>query len=814
MFEGAWGDSMPGVLEDLTTIRSTLGDMTDDELQAFAEGALTIGDLWGPGADEISRTVKTMVGNFDDLSKSQALDLITTGFQNGGDFSGELLDTLNEYAPAFSNMGLSADQALGVLLAGAEEGAFNLDKVGDAMKEFEIRAQDGSESTQAAFDALNLSADEMTQAIAAGGPEGQAAFSTILAALSQIEDPVARNMQGVALFGTQWEDLGDSVVLAMAEGVQGVGDFEGATQRAGDAAYSNLSTTFESLKRQAMGAFIGVMTPAVLTMSSALQNQVIPTIQGLVGFIANNKAVFIGMAAAIVGLLVPAFLAWAGAAAGAAVSSAAAGAAMALALAPVIAPILAVVAAAGLLGLAWKTNFLGIQDITDDVLGYIVPLIEGAWQAIQTATEQVVGLVKDLLDGDWSGAWSRASGWVDAARQAIVTALPLVWDAIKGFVTDTIPKMAGELASWGHEMVAWVGPQIPPLLQELGRLYLRLAEWIYLEALPDLIMQLGKWGYEFVAWVGPQIPGLLLELGKLLVSVNTWIFTTALPELVSKLATWGAAFIGWVAKDAVPFIVVELWKLHGKISTWIVDEALPAIVSSLVTWGSAFFGWVAKDAIPFIGAKLGNLLTTIKDWITDEGAPGLLSAAVDLGDAIVDGLWNGISASTEWLVGKLTAWVEDAIPGPVRKALEILSPSRVMARIGHDAAIGLVPGMLSALPAVEAAAGQVGAAIGGAAAAAAAAGSASSGGSLGGMPPSMGIGSAASIGATNISPIVELPVGIGSGGGFADIFQSIQAAMGGDSEHAHIFNVNVRVGERQLEDIVIDIVNDYITKSY
>lgn len=98
-------------------------------------------------------------------------------------------------------MGLSAEQMMGILIAGAQAGAFNLDKVGDAVKEFNIRAGDGSKTTAEGFKAIGLSADAMKAAIRAGGEEAQQAFMATVAALAAMEDPVAQNTAGVALFG-------------------------------------------------------------------------------------------------------------------------------------------------------------------------------------------------------------------------------------------------------------------------------------------------------------------------------------------------------------------------------------------------------------------------------------------------------------------------------------------------------------------------------------------------------------------------------------------------------------------------------------
>ncbi|WP_284646777.1 hypothetical protein [Paenibacillus silviterrae] len=98
---------------------------------------------------------------------------------------------------------------------GWRTGAFDLDKVGDAVKEFNIRAKDGSKTTIEAYQMLGLNAEEMMQTFARGGPEAKASFSQIMQMIDAIEDPVERNTVGVSLMGTQFEDLEAGIVSAM-----------------------------------------------------------------------------------------------------------------------------------------------------------------------------------------------------------------------------------------------------------------------------------------------------------------------------------------------------------------------------------------------------------------------------------------------------------------------------------------------------------------------------------------------------------------------------------------------------------------------
>lgn len=259
VYENGYGDSIDDCLADLSLLRQNVkesADWTNEMTQSTLEQIKTITALFDTNADEITRTAQVMQSSGLTKNISESLDLITYGFQNGANYSGEMLDTLREYSPQFVKLGLDGNEAMQYLIQGAENGAFNLDKVGDALKELSIRVVDGSDTTVQGFEAMGLSADEMAQKFAAGGESAQQAFQETLNGLASIEDPVQRNIAGVNLFGTMWEDLGETVILSLS-GVQGgLEDVEGATERAGERMNESFSTRAISLARQFMDSLL------------------------------------------------------------------------------------------------------------------------------------------------------------------------------------------------------------------------------------------------------------------------------------------------------------------------------------------------------------------------------------------------------------------------------------------------------------------------------------------------------------------------------------------------------------------------------
>lgn len=266
VYDAGYGESITDCSDALSNMQRDIREttnMTDEQRQSMLNQIMAVQELFNAESSEITRTVKVMQNSGLVESAQEALDIITYGFQNGGDYSGELLDTLREYSPQFQKLGLDGKTAMAYLIQGAENGAFNLDKVADAMKEFSIRAIDGSKTTVEGFQAIGLNADEMAAKFGAGGESAKVAFREVLQGLKNIDDPVAQSTAGVNLFGTMWEDLGPQVVLSLADIEGGIEGVEGTTQKAVDTLNQSDAKQFTSTLREAKDALIPLGTEAL-----------------------------------------------------------------------------------------------------------------------------------------------------------------------------------------------------------------------------------------------------------------------------------------------------------------------------------------------------------------------------------------------------------------------------------------------------------------------------------------------------------------------------------------------------------------------
>lgn len=242
-------------------------DATDELVKKTSEKLLTIGTVVEADSSEVARSVKTLLNTGLVKSADEAFDLIARGSQQGLNVAGDLLDTLTEYPTQFRKLGLSAETSLGLLQQGLRGGARDTDIVADALKEFSIRAVDGSKLTAQGFKAIGLDAKKMADDVAAGGPRAAAALQLTLDKLRAIKDPAKQAQAAVSLFGTQAEDLGKALYsLDPSKAVGALGDVQGAADAAAKALGGGLGNELETVQRKfgQMLADIGdQITPAV-----------------------------------------------------------------------------------------------------------------------------------------------------------------------------------------------------------------------------------------------------------------------------------------------------------------------------------------------------------------------------------------------------------------------------------------------------------------------------------------------------------------------------------------------------------------------
>lgn len=475
VYAGGFGEDMQDVADAMSTATQITGAM-GDELQGLTEDAITLRDTFRYDINESMRAADAMMTNFG-ISGDEAMNLIAAGAQNGLDFSGELIDTINEYSVQFAKVGFDAEQMFAVMQSGADGTAWNLDKVGDAVKEFSIRSIDGSATTVDAFNAIGLNADQMMQTFAAGGDAANAAFYDVLDALLAMEDPVARDAAGVGLFGTMWEDLGVEAVQALADTENALYDAGDALENIQEVKFDNLSDAFEVIKRQgevallplasslasllvdiapAIGDVLGRLGPLVEQVTASAMplvedffgglmdaldalgpviDQVLPLLSHSIGQVFEAVSPIIPIITELIGKLLPVI------------------AELIAALSPVISSVLSaltpVLGAISSLVSRLIPPLITVINALTPVISFLAGVITGtlssALLSLQPIVSNVIGIFSGLVDfisnifaGNWSAAWQSVVDIFINTIQLIVSPVRTAINAIISFVNGIL----------------------------------------------------------------------------------------------------------------------------------------------------------------------------------------------------------------------------------------------------------------------------------------------------------------------------------------------------------------------------------------
>lgn len=448
IYRDNFGQSIPEVNAAIGTIGQSLVNLntvSDEKLKTITEGVLGLTSTFDVDLNATVEATRSLISNRLAPDAQTAMDLMTRAFQSGGNASGDLLETITEYSPYFHNLGLDGATALGLLSQGLKAGARDTDYIADAFKEFGIRAIDTTAATATAFQDLGFDAQEMAGKIAAGGAGAQEGLLQVLRALQNMHDPVAQNLAGAALFGTQWEDTLRQILPGMDLTEAALTDVEGATDRMNDAAADSAAGGVESVKRQ-MEGWVQSMTNAegplgaISSWALGAGSWVVPLLGNIgmivAGFSAMNFAA-IGTAASVVG-------SWIAMAAASIANAVVMAASWLVAFWPIALIVAAVAGLVALVIMNWDWIKQKTSEIWDAIWGFLVNLWEG-----------ITGKFKEFIDGILA-AWD----WLSSLPKKIWTWL--------GEVVKGVGQKFGEVIDWFKGLPK----RILSALGDLGRLLL------------------------------------------------------------------------------------------------------------------------------------------------------------------------------------------------------------------------------------------------------------------------------------------------------------------------------------------------------
>ncbi|MFH8805473.1 phage tail tape measure protein [Streptomyces sp. NPDC017936] len=371
VFADGFGGSMDEVGEALGAVSSSMqefGSISDAEMQDLTKQAMAVAKTFQFDVGEAAVGAGNLIKAGLAKDGTEALDLITAAAQQMPKAMAEELPAVTkEYSEFFGQLGFTGPQMFGLLTEAAKNPAFEIDKLGDAIKEFSLRIADTDAVTEPLKE-LGLDVGHIQKLVNTG--HGTKAFDEVNDALLKVTDQTKRTMLQAALFGGPGEDLGSTLqAVAQAGGAAGanMGDFAGKAGEAAAAMEASPAQQWDSVMR---------------SLSTTLGTALLPALQFVSELMKEHPG--------LVQVLVPIVLALA---AGLAVAAAAQWALNSALLAnPYTWIVLAIVAIVAAIVVLWKKNE-AFRNFVTAAWNTILGAIKKAWNWVKNNWPLVLGIL-------------------------------------------------------------------------------------------------------------------------------------------------------------------------------------------------------------------------------------------------------------------------------------------------------------------------------------------------------------------------------------------------------------------------------------
>ncbi|HGT0419821.1 TPA: phage tail tape measure protein [Clostridioides difficile] len=724
VYKNNFGEDFADIANAMSIVDKSLVGTTGN-IQSLTEKAIGFRDVFGYEVSESIRSADALMRNFG-ISGDEAFNLMAQGQQRGLDYSGELLDNINEYSVQFKKLGLSATDMFNLFESGMNAGAFNLDKIGDAIKEFSIRAIDGSNTTIDGFNKLGMNAEEMGAKFAKGGVGAKTAFYQVIEAIKNVNDPVKQSIIGVDLFGTMWEDLGPQVVTQLGSIKNKFDETKNTMDEINKIKYASFSQGLQGIGR-IINADVLIplgqrMLPALNEFANWLKNDGVKSINSFANEIGNGLSGAVKLATKALPLLINS-LSWVlknGPTIASIFVSIKTASIMTSAVKSIVALKKAWVAAK----LAVRVYMVGMAEAGTVLSGFqILVGVLTKNMTIAQARTMLLAKASALLGGPIGIAivaitalvaglvvlWNTNKGFRDFVINAwnnIKETATKVWGSICNFFTQTIPQAWESLCTGFSNAGQWFGEMWNNIKQAFINGWNAIVAF-FTQTIPTWINNIGVWFGQLPAKIGY---GLGFALGKIIswgISVWTYLVTnvpiwinnvvtffaqlpnkiwTWLVSTVQKIGQWGMAMITYAqiyARMIINNIIVFFQTLPSRVWTWLTNT-----VQKVVSWGSQM-ATKGKE-----GAK--KLINTVVDTLKS-----LPQKVMDIGKNVVKGLWNGITGAGDWLKGKVNDFAKGVIDG-FKNGFGVHSPSwKLRDLVGRFLPLGIWEGIKVELPSLK-----------------------------------------------------------------------------------------------------------------
>lgn len=259
-------------IADAVQLLSQRFNMTDGEMEKVSQG-MSVLNKYGYETNDMVRFITMAYDNFG-MSATDAIGMIIRGQQQGMDIAGDMMDTFIEYTPIFGQMGLDGQDAFNLINSAMLATGMDSDKVADMMKELTLTITDGSKSSAEALDSVGIDVDDLTSRIDSGKITMSDAFKEVSTAILGVEDETARATALQDIFKGTVEYGNQSVLESWVNVKDGALDTKGAIDEVTtayegsyEASQQDFSNSWNELKQTIGSGVLPILTTVMDTFN-------------------------------------------------------------------------------------------------------------------------------------------------------------------------------------------------------------------------------------------------------------------------------------------------------------------------------------------------------------------------------------------------------------------------------------------------------------------------------------------------------------------------------------------------------------------
>lgn len=636
VYKNNFGDSLEDVAGKMAKVKEITGEIDPSNLQTMTEKAITLEDVFGMDMSESLRGVQSLMDHFG-ISSEEAFDLMSSGAQQGLNYSDELGDNIAEYAGKFAEAGFSADEYFQYLQNGSQGGAYNLDKVNDSLNEVTTRLADGT--IEGALDSFDSNTQEVFKAWQDGKATQQDVVNAIVQNIKNTTNEQDKMNLAATAFGTMAEDGGTKFIESLSSVGDSFDNVKGKADELADVKYDTPQSALQGIGRTLkvdmlqpiveklmpylnkaaawVTANLPAITQKVMDIGTKIKDEVVPAVKNVFEWIQKLSPVIAAVGTAIAGLALVGFI---------------------QNFKTIIASTKLWTAAQWLLNVAMSANPIALVVIA---IAALVAAFVVLWNK------------SEAFRNFWINLWDNVKAVASTAWEAITGFFSAAWDTIKA-VWDVV---------LGYFQTLWAGIQTTfSVVSEVLSGFFSAA-WNAIKAIWDFVV-----GYYQGIWNG--IKAVFIVVSSVLTSFfsaawngikavwnavvayyqGIWDGIKAVFSVVSSVLTefFSAAWNGikgiW---DAVSGYFSGIW------------ESVKSVFSGVESWFQSIFSaaWTAVQGVfSNFGSFFQGLWDTIKSTFSNLGSS--LSDAI--GGAVRSGL-NGVLSMIERTINNGISLINGAI---------------------------------------------------------------------------------------------------------------------------------------------------------